>query len=121
MSNRILQINRALTKIREVQIEFMPNRVVIQRSQHIGGGEFSPRTVADDMPARLRSGSGSFRLVADRFQAITPYVITLPWYADLKPADRIIDELARTFEIRDVRGPGSFIHAVTALADLIND
>jgi len=110
-----------LRRIRRNQLLFMPQKSIIRRWVGIGGGERERKIVAEDVPTRFTPGWGRFINVADRLQGITPYTITVPWDTDLKPGDEVIDEQSRTFHIRDAKKPSSYLTAIQALGDLVND
>ena len=110
-----------IDRISRNQEDFMPQLSIIRRWANIGGGERERGIVATDVPTRYTAGWGPFRVVADRYQGITPYTITVPWDTDVRVDDEFVDEEARTFHIRSRRKPGSYITAVQLLGDLVND
>lgn len=110
-----------LTRIRGQQLQFMPQLVVIRRWVGIGGGERDRKIVASDVPARFTPGAGRFGDVADRLQGITPFTVTVPWDSDVLPGDEVVDEFSRTFHVRAVHKPSSYLTAIQMLTDLVND
>ena len=113
--------DRVIQNIRDRQEEYMPQLIVIRRRVPIGGGEWGYNIVAEEVKARLIPGFGPFAVVADRFQGITPFRLTVPWDTPLVTADEVIDEMSLVFQVRDVRKPSSYLTAIQALCDLVND
>jgi hypothetical protein len=110
-----------LDSIREAQLDFMPDLSIIRRRSYVGDDEFATGNVALDVPCRVTPGYGTWRLVADRFQGITPFTLTFPYGTDIKAGDQVVDDEARTFEVRDVKSPNSYDTAIQVLADLVTD
>lgn len=112
-----------LELIRIEQEKFMPQRVIIRRRFFAGGDavEYEKQTVHEDVPCRLTSGFGMWRVVADRFQGITPFTAELPFGQDVKAGDILVDEDSRTFEVRDIMAPNSYQTAKRCLCDLVTD
>lgn len=113
--------NKELESIRASQREFLPEQVLLLRPEFIAPGEYADHILQEDVAARFTPGFGRFRQVADRYQAITPYQITFEHDIDVRVGDKIVNEDATIFEIREVRTPGSMITAVQALGDRVND
>lgn len=113
--------DRVIQNIRDRQEEYMPQLIVIRRRVPLGGGEWGYNIIAEDVKARFIPGFGSFQNVADRFQAITPFHLSVPWDTPLLTADEVIDEAALMFQVREVRKPSSYLTAIQALCDLVND
>jgi hypothetical protein len=112
---------RVLQTIRNNQLRFMPQRAIIRRWVGIGGGERDRMVIAEDLQARFTAGAGRFGDVADRLQGITPFTITVPYDTDVLPGDEIVDEESRTFQVRAVHKPKSYLTAIQMLADQVND
>lgn len=110
-----------LDLIREAQQEFMPDAFIIRRRQYIGDDRFETETIAQDVPGRLTAGSGRWVDVADRFQGITPFTLTLYWDQDIKAGDQAVDAQGRVYEVRDVQAPGTLLTARRCLVDLVTD
>ena len=112
--------DRELKSLRKAQEQFMPNEVVIERRQWVGDQEFVPGAVGTTK-CRITAGWGRWAVVADRYQGITPYTVTVPWDADIQPADSLIDAYGRAFQIRDMRSPTDYMTAKQLLAELVTD
>jgi hypothetical protein len=56
---------------------------------------------------QYQSGAGGEQVVAERLDTITPTTIILPWDADVTPADRIVVNGTRTFDVAAVETDGS--------------
>lgn len=112
--------DRELKQLRKNQEDFMPNLVMVERPKWVGDNEFVPDNVGE-IKCRITAGWGRWAIVADRYQGITPYHITMPWNADVQPADSLIDAYGRAFQIRDMRSPSDYTTAKQVLAELVTD
>lgn len=110
-----------LDGIREAQADFMPQSVVIRRKDFIADGAFQQINVAIEVPARIVPGFGYWRSVADRFQGITPFRITVPWDQEIAAGYTVVDEESRVYEVRDVLAPATYQTAKQVLTDLVTD
>lgn len=112
-----------LADIRAEQAKYMPNEVIIKRKTYTGGeygaGDFTLETLATEVKARLTPGFGVFRPVADRFQGVNPYTVTVPWDQDIRVGDVVIDEDSVSYEVRSVRNRSSYQTATQTLCDRI--
>ncbi|SRR6266550_9011297 len=114
--------DRELQDIRDAQEEYLPDTIVIRRKDYVGGdSDYAKPIFATGVPARLTPGFGQWRLVADRFQGIEAFVVTVPWDQDLRPGDEIVDTAARTYQVRAVKSPSSYQTAKQALCDKVTD
>lgn len=111
---------KQLNTLRENQERLMPNKVTVKRRLNLGEDEGRYETVLEDQKCRYTPGFGYWRLVADRFQGITPFTLGFPYETDVRAGDHIIDEYAHNYEVRDVRDPASYHTAVQVLADQVN-
>jgi hypothetical protein len=112
--------DKEINSIRKAQEEFLPERVIIRRKHWVGGDkDYEAQNLAVDVPARLTPGFGFWRQVADRFEGITPFTITVAWDQDIHPGDTVVDANANTYEIRAVQAPESYLTAIQTLGDLI--
>lgn len=119
MNSEITQLELEL--LREQQLVFMPQKVKIRRRTFTGDNEVGFATIEENVRARITPGFGFWRTVADRFQGITAFTVTLPWNTDVQASDAIIDEEERVFEVRDVKAPSTFHTAAQALCDRVTD
>jgi hypothetical protein len=110
-----------LNDLRDAQGTFMPQSVVIRRRAYDGDQGYEQGNIATAVPCRLTPGAGSWQAVSDRLQGITPFIATVPWNQELQAGDTIVDEQARTFEVRAVKSPSTYLTAKQALCDLVND
>jgi hypothetical protein len=110
-----------LRKMRIEQEKYMRDRVLIRRREFFGDTESSYADHLEDVPARFHPGFGFWRLVADRFQGITAFTVTMPWDTDIKASDVIVDSQSRVFEVRDVAAPKTLHTARMCLCDLTTD
>jgi hypothetical protein len=112
-----------LDLLRAEQLKYLPGTEgVIKRVSYLGGDQLSaPDTIASGLSYRLLPGFGLWREVADRFQGVTAFTITLPYGTDLKASDIFIDDGSLTFQVRDVLAPKGYSTAVRALLDLVTD
>lgn len=110
-----------LELLREEQITYMPERVRIRRPDFSGDNERDYRTVAEKVWARITPGWGMWRAVADRYQGVTAFTITMPWDTDIQAGDTIIDGLNRVFEVRDTKDPSTYHTALQMLVDRVSD
>jgi hypothetical protein len=112
-----------LNLFRVEQEKFLPQRVIIRRKFFAGGDavEYEKQTIHEDVPCRLTAGFGMWRVVADKFQGITPFTATLPYSQDVRAGDILVDESSRVFEVRDVQAPNSYQTAKRCLCDLVTD
>lgn len=107
-----------LDKIREQQ-ELYFDKVVVIRRKAFDRDEFVTTTLGTDVPCRIARGFGFWRQVADRFQGINAHVITLPHDQAIQAGDQVVDG-DDIYEVRDLRGKGSFVTARQVLTDLID-
>lgn len=112
---------RELDVIREHQAVFMPDLISIRRPVFLGDNEREWETVYSSVSARITPGFGFWRDVADRFQGITAYTVTVPWDQDVQAGWVLIDASSRAYEVRDVRAPSSFHTAKQMLVDRVSD
>jgi hypothetical protein len=56
---------------------------------------------------QYQSGAGAEQVLAERLDTITPTTILLPWDADVTPADRLLINGTRTFEVAAVETDGA--------------
>ncbi len=114
---------KELEVLREEQERFLPNVALqIKRKSYVGGaGIFMADPIAANVPCRLTPGYGVWRNVADRFQGITAFTLTMPYGTDIKAGDELIDEDSRTYQVRDTLAPKGYSTAVRALLDLVTD
>lgn len=112
---------RELELIREHQEIFMPDKVTIRRVVFFGDNERAYETVANEVPARIIPGFGFWRQVADRYQGITAYTVTLPYDQEIQAGWIIIDAQSRSYEVRDSRAPSSYQTAKQVLVDRVSD
>jgi head-tail adaptor len=110
-----------LELLREEQITYMPERVKVRRTNFAGDNERDYETVHEGLWARITPGFGMWRVVADRFQGITAFTITVPWDSDVRAADAIIDAAGRVYEVRDTKDPSTYHTALQLLCDRVND
>lgn len=113
--------DRELKALRKAQEAWMPNTVLIQRHKFVGDSQFVPQNVAVDVKCRITPGLGRWTVVADRFQGITPFTITMPWGTDVMDGDQIIDAYGRVFQVRDVSSPKDLATALRLLAGMVTD
>lgn len=109
-----------LDDIRAVQLSFMPDAVTVKRRRWEDGENYYD-IVGTAITARIMPGFGFWRDVADRFQGITAYTVTVPWDTDVRAGDLILDAENRAYEVRDVRVPSSYQTAKQMLADGVTD
>lgn len=107
-----------LDQLRENQLSFLPDTVIIRRRAY-DEHDFVTSTVDSEVPARISPGSGRFGAIADKLQALNPYVVTLPYDQDVQPTDQLIDIDGRVYEVRAVRAPSSYSTARQLLAELV--
>jgi hypothetical protein len=107
--------------LREEQLVYMPQLVKIRRRQFFGDNESAYETIAEKVRTRITPGFGFWRVVADRFQGITAFTITMPWNQDCRAGDVVIDSMGNTYEIRDAKNPSTYHTALQLLADKVND
>src|SRR5687767_13228153 len=81
--------------IREHQEAFLPDTVIIRRRKYAGDGEFAPKIVGEDIAARITPGFGSWRDVADRFQGITAFTISVAHDQEIEAGYEVIDQNSR--------------------------
>lgn len=112
--------DRELKALRKEQEKWMPNEVVITRPRYVGDQKFVPDNVGTSR-CRITPGLGRWAVVADRYQGITPFVMTFPYAADLMDGDTLVDAYGRTFLVRDVRAPKDFATAKQLLAEMVTD
>lgn len=110
-----------LDLLREEQITYMPERVRIRRADFSGDNERDYFDHVLDVWARITPGFGFWRAVADRYQGITAFTITLPWDTDVRASDVIIDGNGRVYEVRDTQDPKTYHTALRVLCDRVND
>jgi head-tail adaptor len=110
-----------LELLREEQITYMPERVKIRRQDFAGDNERGYYDHLTKVWARITPGFGFWRNVADRYQGITAFTITLPWDTDVKASDVIIDSANRFYEVRDTKDPSTYHTALQTLCDRVND
>src|SRR5580765_8226596 len=114
--------DRELQEIRDAQEEYLPDVSVIRRKDFLGGdSDYDKPILAVGVPTRFTPGFGQWRLVADRFQGVDAFVVTVPWDQDLRPGDEIVDSGARTYQVRAVKAPSSYQTAKQALCDKVTD
>ena len=112
---------RELELIREHQAIFMPNTISIRRPIFFGDSEREWETVYTGVSARITPGFGFWRDVADRFQGVTAYTVTVPWDTDVQAGWVLIDSSSRAYEVRDVRAPSTYQTAKQMLVDRVSD
>jgi Phage head-tail joining protein len=110
-----------LELLREEQITYMPEKVKIRRPRFAGDNERDYEDIAVKVWARLTPGFGFWRSVADRYQGITAFTITMPWDTDCQAGDIIIDSSDRAYEVRDTKDPSTYHTALQVLCDRISD
>lgn len=110
-----------LELIREHQEIFMPDKIKIRRMAFFGDNERAYETVAQNVPARITPGFGFWRQLADRYQGITAYTVTVPHDQEIQAGWVIIDEQDRSYEVRDSRAPSSYQTAKQVLVDRVSD
>lgn len=110
-----------LTRLREAQEEFMPDRGTLKRREFDGDNESQYDAYATDVHARLTPGFGIWRIVADRYQGVTAFNLSLPWDQDVRAGDVWVASDNRVYEIRDVQAPASYLTARRCLCDLVTD
>lgn len=108
-----------LNRIRGNQSDFLPQRVILRKRAFVGDGGFSPENVAINVPARLMPGLGRWSELAERYEGITPYRLTVPWDQELLAGWVVVDENGQTYEVRDVMSGSSYQTATQALVDRI--
>jgi len=113
--------SRELESMREHQEVFMPDLISIRRPVFFGDNEREWETVYQNVPARVTPGFGFWRAVADRFQGITAYTVTVPWDQEVQAGWVLIDAASRAYEVRDVRAPSTFPTARQLLVDRVSD
>lgn len=112
---------KELDLLREQQEIYMPDTVTIRRREFFGDNEQEYFDLTHDVSARITPGFGFWRAVADRFQGITAFNVTMPWDTDVKASDVLVDVQSRAFEVRDVRSPSTFQTAKQVLCDMVTD
>jgi Phage head-tail joining protein len=110
-----------LELLREEQVTYMPERVKIRRQYFLGDNEREYNDLSSDVWARITPGFGFWRAVADRYQGITAFTITMPWDTDVRASDTIIDSHGRFYEVRDTKDPSTYHTALQTLCDRVND
>jgi hypothetical protein len=110
-----------LDLLREEQVTYMPDQVKIRRTSFSGDNERDYETIAEKVWARITPGFGLWRAVADRYQGITAFTVTLPWDTDVHASDAIIDATGRVYEVRDTKDPSTYHTALQTLCDRVND
>jgi len=113
--------DRELKALRKEQEAWMPNSVLIQRHSYVGDEQFVLDTVGVDVKCRIHAGFGRWAVVADRYQGITPFTVTMPWDTDIQPGDVLYDAFGRAFQVRDVAWPQDMATAKRLLADMTTD
>jgi hypothetical protein len=112
---------REIELLQQAQEVYMPQTLIIRRRTYFGDGEFETVNIATGVAARVTPGYGFWRTVADKFQGITPFTITVSSVVGVQAGDQVVDEDSRVFEVRDVRAPSSFQTAKQVLCDLVTD
>lgn len=114
---------KELDSIRDAQEDFLPDRILQTKRKHFDGDNGYQREpwLTTPFDARFVPGYGRWGVVADKFQGITPYTVTVAWDVDILAGDEIVDEMGRTFEVRDVKHPSSYQTAKQLLADMVLD
>jgi len=110
-----------LDLLREEQLTYMPERVRIRRADFPGDNEREYIDHLDQVWARITPGFGFWRAVADRYQGITAFTITMPWDTDVHSSDVILDSKGRVYEVRDTKDPSTYHTALQTLCDRVND
>lgn len=110
-----------LDLLREEQVTYMPEKVKIRRADFAGDNERDYYTHLESVWARITPGFGFWRSVADRYQGITAFTITLPWDTDVRASDVILDSNGRFYEVRDTKDPSTYHTALQVLCDRVND
>jgi len=110
-----------IDSIRAAQADFMPSVGVIRRPKFQGDGDYSAQTIYEDVACRIMPGPGRWTDAAEKYQGITPYRITFAHDQDIKAGDTVVDDVGRTFQIRDVMAASSYQTAVQCLADRVGD
>ena len=106
-----------LESIREAQNQFMPGKKGKIHLKTIIAPEMEADDFIENVPYRLSAGFGRFEAIADRFQGITPYVLTVPHNQEINPGDEFFDETGSKFEVRDVKDKSSYQTARQCLVD----
>lgn len=112
---------RELDSIRDAQAVFMPNLCEIWREGYAGDDMYEHERHDTDVPCRVMPGFGQWREVADRFQGVTFYTITMPWDQDVRAGDRVVDVYGRTFQVRDVKSASTYQTARQCLTEWLED
>jgi hypothetical protein len=108
-----------LSNIRTEQERWMPNSAIRQRKVPISPDEEGTDTLPG-LKCRISAGFGTFRMVADKFQGITPYHFAFPWDSDVKVGDYLVDEQSNTYRVVSVKEDVSIQSALPVLTDRVN-
>jgi hypothetical protein len=113
---------RELDSIRDAQLDFLPDTILqTKRKFYDGDNGFERQPYLSNIASRFTPGFGRWTIIADRFQGITAFTVTVPWDTDIIAGDELIDDESRTFEVRDSRSPSTYQTAKQLLVDLITD
>lgn len=114
---------RELDEMRAAQESFQDSKITIRRREFFPPDDYDHRTTAaEHVSARIHAGFGAFRNVADRFQGITPYTVTVPWDTDIREDDILIDEdNGSILHVRDIRKGNTYQTAIQVLTEQVTD
>ena len=110
---------RELESLRAAQADWMPMSMTQRRRVYDGDNDMEPIKIADDVPCRVAPGYGHWAPLADRYQGIVPFVITVPHNWDIIDSDQLIDDSGNVYEVRAVKGPTTYATARQVLADQV--
>jgi hypothetical protein len=74
------------------------------------GGQTVTTSTSSTGACRLdqyQSGAGTEQVIAEQLDTINPTTIILPWTADVTPADRLVVNGTRTFDVAAVNTDGA--------------
>ena len=100
-----------IAALRVVVARYLPDTYVVQRTTGTNdgsGGQTDVVTTPSTGPCRLRQASmGTELVIASKLDTVNPASIVLPWDADVTPADRLIVNGTRTFEVAALNTDGN--------------
>jgi hypothetical protein len=112
-------VDRVIDITREYQLRYMTDSVVILRPFK-NTVDTTPGVLASNVACRLTPGAGRYQVIADRFDAITPWTLTFPWDTDIQVGDTVIAGDDNTYQVRWADDADKTLRAaVRVLADRI--
>lgn len=113
--------DREIQSLREAQLQYMPSTGRVYRlEKHDRTMDYGP--FGGVVSCRVTPGFATiWRLVADRYQGMVAFSLTMPWDTDIVAGDKFYDAYGREFMVRAVKQGSTYSTALQVLGELIEE